>query len=1536
MALRTLARFRNPDITSDINHRLRDLVTKGVFSGGQVSPVASLLEIDVQPFASIGADGLVTILEGTSERLSVGIGTQWVLLHAEYQANNVAIAELEVLTEAQYNALTAAGKTARAKLAKLDIGVGAVEVTLDDISYLEADFTDPVDRSAFRGTVTTATALPDYSNPPTGLSQFNRDGDHYLVLDERVFYGWDTTGTAQWRPIISSAGEAALNSHRNNDDDGTVPPDLFEAQHITVKENNAFKAGSASQVKHGTAGFEFNALNPIVDAKYPVAARARWSGVTGGAVTAFQLLDTVYVGSGVIGTAVYYLTLTDGVTSRPLSSPTDAGRIKIQAIFDSTNTFQINPSTDADALGFVVNPWIRMDFSETADVSFNGTVGVQYGYRSSLGELEVAAPLTPFPMPAASDMPLPTTGFTNGMEALADKTIKGGFDWIDANYTAFGSTVRTIGPVGSGAHYVGASHAPFQEALNDANDGDVIVVLAGTYTFTSKVTVSGKKGLRITSVGPLGYDSGTGLPYLQNGGTNQTLFEFTDCENITLSNAAFNEAKQSGATDGLIEFAASGAVNGFKVLRCFFTLNGLGNYSPTIQVSGAGPVMGVEISQCHFFMNGQNANRIYLDNCVDYKICGNTFQNSATGTGSTTGTQIQIEHSSTSTLTAHGWIQDNALFAGLQGSFCNIEVPQQATTSTSLTIENNNIQSTGADGYACFFLAGATTANTAEGAIVSVNNNKILWGNATYASTVILSIDGTNLPGVVHVTNNHWETIGELFNNFGAPGGCTIKGNWFKSQQQSATVFASTAPDLVWESNTYVVAGQAGNNYFRFRDRAVVSNSYFQRLPTSAGDNDWTVLVGLWSAVSNCTFDFRDAAITGGSASYSFLRLNDQSCTVTGCKFLGNATAQDATYGLVTSDAYCTVTGCYFQNLRTGAFGSSHFTVGDCTFYSVAEAVNCTGGYLNCINCHIDTRNHPELGIVGAVIYSGSYSVISGNHIDDTLSITGSVTSYLNPWASAAILAGSQCTISGNVIRQQYKKTTGIYCTAYTNVTGNSISDVGNLLDTLSTDICYGVYYNGDYIEVTNNIIDHIGGDAGDNPGRGVGGLTSGDQYVTISDNNIRTMRHYDTNVLSVGINSTGDQAVVNGNNLLQCYTGIQYFTGSISNNRIQTAVRGVVPNHAGATTGTIIDSNYIDLDEVADAGAACSGIQVYGNSQISNNIITGNFSVSATSGNTSTDRSLVYAQGSYNIVTGNALQGGSDRNSGILLSGSPWDTVCSNNSIGNDLGGNQTNTISGISSGYIVGILVDGPDTANSGWVTLNGNNFFGSGGNDIGNATNAGLGIMLEGIDRCLVSNCNFRGGTYFLTALLINSNCDEITIGPNSYGGLGVLNNGTNSIVTPVQTHAIIATETRTGVTGGQYFTASNHQIPANRLSAGSTIRVRAGGEVTTLGTNCSVGVSIKDQTGHSITLTNFSALSGTGPWSMEAYFTVRGVGTGVTILGHCHGSSTNGADAFGDSQSNNTFITTEAFDVRGFSYNDSTGGVITLEQFIVEIV
>lgn len=391
MTLRTRLTFRNPDLTSDINYRLRDLIGKGVFYTPQaVVPIAGSLEVAVLPFAAMGADGMVTSLETGTETLTVQAGVaQWVLLHAEYVANAPAIAVLEVLTESEYNALSTVEKIARVKLAKVTLASTAGEVMADDISFVDADIIDSVGRSAFRGVVDTVANLPDYSDPASGITTQNRAYDFYYVADERIFYSWSVTGTPQWAPIISAAEEVALRNHKMNQDDGTDPPDFFNAQHVLVKHRESLDAGTASVATYGSEGEDFGSSNPLVDGAYRIAAvrRVDVTGLVG--ALGFQLSGSYYVGTGAIGTADAFFRLATYQQDAQLVALNRAP-ITIASVYRSDSTFELDPSADADALGYYDDPVINFNFTGTGIANFTGNLSVYCSPERTQGSVTAA------------------------------------------------------------------------------------------------------------------------------------------------------------------------------------------------------------------------------------------------------------------------------------------------------------------------------------------------------------------------------------------------------------------------------------------------------------------------------------------------------------------------------------------------------------------------------------------------------------------------------------------------------------------------------------------------------------------------------------------------------------------------------------------------------------------------------------------------------------------------------------------------------------------------------------------------------------------------------------------------------------------------------------------------------------------------------------------------------------------------------------------------------------------------------------------
>lgn len=430
MPLRTLLRYRNPDLTTDVNHRLRDLVQKGVFSGGLVLPVAGQLRVAVQPFAAVGADGMVTILEGAPEQIAVTAGvTQYVLLRAVYVVNGPPTAEIEVLTTAAYGALTTAEQDERIILALVSLGGGASEVAVSDISFVPAESVDPVARGLVRGTVATKTALPDFTEPATGVTTQNKDFDIYLVQDEKVFYAWDTSGvTDQWLPLVSTATELELQQHRLNQDDGTGS---FEAQHMLLKHRQSLDEGTASVKLHAGDGTDYGTGNAFVDEAFPwiVWKRQAFGGLIN--ATSVQLTGKVFVGTGAVTTAEQYIRLTTSGEDKQLID-NDREVLTVLAVFDPTDAFQITPSVDADALGFIENPVIRIDFTQSLLTQYTGNLDVVFGAQESLGN---ATPAEIFAdrmfgfIRPAEDIPVVGRFFTRLPTNIDD--VQEALEWID-------------------------------------------------------------------------------------------------------------------------------------------------------------------------------------------------------------------------------------------------------------------------------------------------------------------------------------------------------------------------------------------------------------------------------------------------------------------------------------------------------------------------------------------------------------------------------------------------------------------------------------------------------------------------------------------------------------------------------------------------------------------------------------------------------------------------------------------------------------------------------------------------------------------------------------------------------------------------------------------------------------------------------------------------------------------------------------------------------------------------------------------------
>jgi len=92
----------------------------------------------------------------------------------------------------------------------------------------------------------------------------------------------------------------------------------------------------------------------------------------------------VYVGKGSTGTANKYLALKD---YQDIQTPLRSGTgtlYTVDAIYDSTDNHELNPSSEADSAGFYTNPWVYLSSSYT------GNLSVLYTEKETLDTLDQA------------------------------------------------------------------------------------------------------------------------------------------------------------------------------------------------------------------------------------------------------------------------------------------------------------------------------------------------------------------------------------------------------------------------------------------------------------------------------------------------------------------------------------------------------------------------------------------------------------------------------------------------------------------------------------------------------------------------------------------------------------------------------------------------------------------------------------------------------------------------------------------------------------------------------------------------------------------------------------------------------------------------------------------------------------------------------------------------------------------------------------------------------------------------------------------
>jgi len=203
MALKMALRWKNPDASSDINLRYKDVFNKGFVSGGDINPSGISLQVDVTPFVLVNFDGAVVVSDAT-ETLNVTDGQiNYVVCRARYRLLDSPILQMQVLTEAAYLADPELDWLHVVAVVDLSVGGPYAFVPANRVFYENRDEIDKQGRATWREPVASFGTLP---------TDRNRDGDVRLTLDTGSLYWWKEA-TSTWEIF----DEVPLQNHRDRE-----------------------------------------------------------------------------------------------------------------------------------------------------------------------------------------------------------------------------------------------------------------------------------------------------------------------------------------------------------------------------------------------------------------------------------------------------------------------------------------------------------------------------------------------------------------------------------------------------------------------------------------------------------------------------------------------------------------------------------------------------------------------------------------------------------------------------------------------------------------------------------------------------------------------------------------------------------------------------------------------------------------------------------------------------------------------------------------------------------------------------------------------------------------------------------------------------------------------------------------------------------------------------------------------------------------------------------------------------------------------
>lgn len=386
-----LLKYKNLDLTRDINDRLTKLVMPGVISGGEISGVPSQLKVNVAPWKVINRQGMVA--EETSDLVALEVQrgqNNVVALKVLYLENDQPSAELVVIEASIFAGLPDLADYI--VLGKVAVPLSATEVVEDYIDRADRMTIDPVQRNRDRGTVTSVSALP---------AKDNRVGDTMLVCDgvggPTNIYGWNGFTWIVMTDFVQLQLE--LTQHRQNI--------YANEKHLTDSEKLAVQGTSGTAVSNSNrlvdnadtripTQSENDALvgshgAPGTSNKYVTQALAYAQPVQLDLASGLAYVEIalsrgpVFIGKGNAASVTEYFRLFHATDEREYLN-SDSSTVDVVGVYrDPALTQLINPGaepvTSVDQDGFFIEGTIYVKLSQTTDLPSR----IFYGQRDTLG-----------------------------------------------------------------------------------------------------------------------------------------------------------------------------------------------------------------------------------------------------------------------------------------------------------------------------------------------------------------------------------------------------------------------------------------------------------------------------------------------------------------------------------------------------------------------------------------------------------------------------------------------------------------------------------------------------------------------------------------------------------------------------------------------------------------------------------------------------------------------------------------------------------------------------------------------------------------------------------------------------------------------------------------------------------------------------------------------------------------------------------------------------------------------------------------------